>query len=310
MIVGAAKTQAEFFAGQAQDAFRRGQDLMAAGDYREALRWIERARRFAPKDDTLRFSLGLVLLRLGEAAAAASVLEEVARSCDVGEAWFGLASARARLGQAEPAAAALHAMLSRHVLPDDEGVEVLADAVARDAGRAGWCGRRRDGGVTVSAAGPVVAVLDGRRLTRRRLAAPPAAGVLALSCGGRDLLGSPLDLAAFRRVEGFVAARDGGLEGWAWHPADPATPPRLFIRPAGGRPALEIIAEDTAIPAPRALARPRGFVVPEARLAGIMPEARLAGIMPAACLGTAGGLLHIVDAGGRDLTGSPVAPLS
>jgi GT2 family glycosyltransferase/glycosyltransferase involved in cell wall biosynthesis len=290
------RTRTEFFAEQAQEAFQKGQDLLAAGDARAALRWIERARRFAPDDLTLRYALGIIWLRLGDRGRAAPLLEAVAHSLDVREAWFALASARSGLGQAGPAAAALQALLSRHVLPDDNGFASTAGDIARAAFYAGWCGRRRDGSIAIVAAAPVAGTLDGRRLQAARLAglgrpaALPASGVLALSSGGRDLLGSPLDFAVFGRVEGLVAAADGGLVGWAWHPADPETPPRLTVRTAAGAKLLALTANDTSVLAPRPLARPRGFAVPAARLAA------------------AGGLLHVAGPDGRDLTGSPLDP--
>jgi GT2 family glycosyltransferase/glycosyltransferase involved in cell wall biosynthesis len=285
-----AKTRAELFAEQAQEAFRRGQGLLAAGDAPAALRWIERARRFAPDDQTLRYTLGLAWLHLGEPGRAVPLLEAAARTCDAREAWLALASARAALGQAGPAAEALHALLSGHVLPDDAGFSALAGRLVRAAGAPGWCGRRRDGGIAATAAGRISATLDGRRLALGRLAAPPAAGRLTLRAEDRELLGSPLDLAAFARVEGFVAVRDGGLEGWAWHPADPETPPRLTVRDATGLRVLTLTAADTAVQAPRPLARPRRFAVSAARLAG------------------ASGVLHVAVADGRELTGSPLDP--
>ncbi len=282
------RTRAELFAEQAREAFDRGQGLLAAGDPAGAVAWLERACRFAPTDQTVRYALGLAWLRLGEPGRAAPLLETVVLASDAGEAWFALASARARLGEAGPAAAALAALLTRHVLPDG-GCAGMADAIARAAGAPGWCGRRRDGSIVATAGAPIEATLDGRRLAARRLAAPPPSGLLALTAGGAGLLGSPLDLSVFGRVEGLVAVRDGGLEGWAWHPADPHTPPLLRVSTAAGALVLTLTAEDTAAEAARPLARPRRFAVPAARLAGA-------------------GLLHVTGADGRDLTGSPLDP--
>ena len=285
-----AKTRDDVFREQAQDAFLRGNQLLAAGDAAAALPWIERACRFAPTDPTLRFTLGITWLRLADWRRAAPLLAAVAQECDMAEAWYALASARASLGQAGPAAAALRELLSRHVLPDDPGLSGQATGIARAAFHPGWCGRRGDGRILAVADGRVSASLNGRRLALARLADPPAAGILALSAGGRALLGSPLDLAAFRRVEGFVAAEGGGLQGWAWHPADPQTPPRLTIRTASGAAVLVVTADDTAMLAPRPLTRPRRFAVPAARLAAAV------------------GLLHVAGPDGRDLTGSPLDP--
>jgi GT2 family glycosyltransferase/glycosyltransferase involved in cell wall biosynthesis len=283
------KTQAELFAEQAEDAFRRGRDLLAAGQAEAALPWIERARRFAPEDDTLRYTLGLAWLRAGEPARAAPLLAAVAQRCDAREPHIALASAHASLGQAEPAAAALAAVLSRHVLAEDAGFAALADGIVRAAGAAGWCGRRRDGSIVATAAGRLLATLDGRPIAARRLRQPPGSGMLALASDGRALLGSPLDLAGFGRVEGFVEVRDGGLAGWAWHPADPDTSPEIIVQKAGGATLLRLTAEDGAMVAERALARPRRFVVPADRLGGAAAD-----------------LLEVLGADGRGLIGSPL----
>ncbi len=63
------------------------------------------------------------------------------------EAWFGLATARRRLGDATGAAAALAEALARHV--PGRGLAALADAIVRDAGAPGWCSLSGDGTVTV-----------------------------------------------------------------------------------------------------------------------------------------------------------------
>ena len=135
--------------------------------------------------------------------------------------------------------------------------------------------------------------LDGRTI---RGTAPPAAWArartIAVTLDGVPLLGSPIDLAAIRRVVGCVEDEAGGLRGWAWHPGNPDAAPTLLVRPASGRGGFSITASDEAVAIQHAgpLARPRSFVVPASQLAAFA------------------GAWHVLDQDGRDLLGSPVDP--
>ncbi len=288
----------------ALEAFERAQAETAAGDRACARRWLERACRLAPKDQTL--SLALATACLGhDDMRAASLFADITVANDVREAWFGLATAKRRLGDATGAAAALAEALARHV--PGRGLAALADAIAREAGAPGWCSLSGDGTVTI---GPdrldrhVELRLDGRRVTRAAGRLPPGwrdARVLAVTTqDARHLLGSPVDISAIRRTVGCVTGAEGGLEGWAWHPGDPDTDPVLTIRsvgapggPAGGgRGQITVTASDSFVRIDNSglLARPRGFLVPPEALAGLP------------------GPLHVLARDGSDLLGSPLDP--
>ncbi len=127
----------------------------------------------------------------------------------------------------------------------------------------------------------------GRAIARSRL--PEGAEWLEATIDGRHLLGSPIALRQARRTEGVVAAQDGGIEGWAWHPADPDTDPVLTVRGHAGV-TLTITATDTDMPALSALARPRRFALPAARLTGLR------------------GPLAVTGRDGQHLMGSPLDP--
>ncbi len=218
-----------------------------------------------------------------DAARAAALYASVAEAEDVREAWFGLAAARLRLGQAAQSAAALAAALSRHALP--AGVEGLADAVCAAAGRAGWCGVASGASVVVRPVGRTASIellLDGAVLRWR--AAMALAGrarqarSLVVRIGGRDAAGSPIDLAAIRQIEGVVACRDGGLEGWAWHPGDPDRDPVIRLTAASGEHrTIRATAQDAGVLGARVLARPRRFRVPAATLARLRGPFTLSG---------------------------------
>ncbi len=213
-------------------------------------------------------SLGLALLSLGDAAAA-DLFAGIAARHDVQEVWLGLCAARRLAGDLDGAASALTAGLSRHVLADPATVAALAADVVRRSGAVGWCGVRPDGALTVACSGRAAVTAEADRLS--------------VMLDGRHLLGSPLNLAAMRRVEGCVWAADGVLTGWAWHPGDAGRDPVLEVGPPDGGAVRRVTATDQGIRAPRPLARARGFTV-----TGIT------------------GPVSVRGADGRDLAGSPL----
>jgi GT2 family glycosyltransferase len=287
-----------------REATERGQAEAATGNVEAALRWLDRACRLSPADRTLTLALAMICLGQDDARAV-RLFATITAAHDVRPAWLGLATAQRRLGDAAGAAAALAASLASHV--PDPSLAKLADAIANEAGAAGWCGLARDGRATIrladraagsSAACPVLA-LDGRILqppagradAPRRL--PPAwaaARQLSVTAGGVHLLGSPIAIRAITRTEGFVAWRDGGLAGWAWHPGDPDADPQISLATLDGKRRITVVARDTSVIAARGsvLARPRGFVVPAAELAGLP------------------GMLRVSGPDGHDLLGSPL----
>ena len=59
-----------------EDAFARGQAALARDDTVEGVRWLDRARRLAPGEDTIRLTLASALVSLDPQRAAA-LFEEV-----------------------------------------------------------------------------------------------------------------------------------------------------------------------------------------------------------------------------------------
>jgi GT2 family glycosyltransferase len=217
---------------------------------------------------------------------ASTLFAAISGTSDVREAWLGLATARRRLGDAAGAAEALATALRRHV--PDPGFATLADLIARDAGAPGWCGVSGDGAFTVQ--------MTGATQIHGPLPPPPSrkgrGKVCVVAADGRQLLGSPLDVAAIAATVGCVSCSDGGLTGWAWHPGDPGADPGLTISRAKGRGQIRVTATDTGVRIDDSglLARPRGFSVPADALKGLP------------------GLLHVRGRDGKDLFGSPLDP--
>lgn len=291
----------------ARAARDRGHAALANGNPLEATRWLDRALRLAPRDPNLALSLASAVLAR-EPARAASLFQRVAEDADIREAWQGLAAAHLLLGNPSEAARCLARALSRAVIAP--GLTGLADDVARRAGSPGWCGVSGDGSipdgsepirgpagptlvVRPTRLGPLCVLVDGRPIRGMRLPSGwNRAGRVEVLCDGIPLLGSPIDLPRLRQIVGYVEAAEGGLRGWAWHPANPDTDPVLLARSASGQVSFRITATDeqVAIDDAGPLARPRGLAIPAERLAADP------------------GPWHILGPDGRDLLGSPLDP--
>jgi GT2 family glycosyltransferase/glycosyltransferase involved in cell wall biosynthesis len=277
-------------AALALEAFERGQAAVAGGNVTEALRWLDRAYRMAPRDPTVALALATASVGQDDTRATA-LLAELSDKHDVREVWLGLATVRWRLGDAPGAAAALAQCLQRRVA--DRGLATLADMIVRDARAAGWCGLARNGELAVYPApgvDPASIIIDPD--ARARGHERHAGNVAVVTADGVHLLGSPVDVSAIRATVGCVSCREGTLIGWAWHPGDPDIDPTLTIRSADGRREMRVVASDasTGFDDCGLLARPRGFTVTPEQLSGLS------------------GLLHVVGHDGKDLLGSPLDP--
>ncbi|MGI4942446.1 MAG: glycosyltransferase [Janthinobacterium lividum] len=274
-----------------EDAWRRSQAASAAGQPAEALQWLERAHRMVPSDGTVASALAGALLQAGEAARAASLFAPLARDAGMPEAWAGLAACRRRLGDIQGAVDAVTAGL-RCSVPTPT-LRALAEVIAGDAGLPGWCGLDGDGWLHVGPARPSTVLLDGEPAiptwTGLRGRLPPSwRGVRLVQAEG--FLGSPIPVTAITRVEGFVELADGGLQGWAWHPADPARPVVLTLDGRGLRTCITAPSPAANIRLDHPLARPWAFQV------------------PASALAHTAGLVSVRGADGRHLLGSPLDP--
>ena len=262
----------------------RGQAEAIAGHSEEALRWLERACRLAPRDQALLLALAAACLGKDNARAE-GLFAAICASDDVGEAWLGLATARRLLGDPGGAAEALAAALRRRVI--DSPTAALAEAIAHDLGVPGWCGVASGGQIRVELSSLPACGRGGGWRSRRR-------GNLlhVVARDGQELLGSPLDLAAMIALEGCVRCDRGGLTGWAWHPGNPNRNPVLTIRATRPQRQITMIASDPSVRVDSGglLARPRGFSLPAEALRDLR------------------GPLRILGSDGKDLLGSPLDP--
>ncbi len=227
-------------------------------------------------------------------AKAAILFQPMAERFGIPEAWLGLAAAL--LGANEPA---LAASAMRSALASTEAspaAGVLAARIAAVAGSPGWCGLSLDGVLlTDTPADELVVELDA---VQARVEQRKAGGIslpanwsraqrLSAFRGRQHLLGSPIDIAAIMRLEGFVERDGTHIVGTAWLPAAPARNPELtFIVGAAGAPmrvVADILTESDGF---SPVSRARSFRVSAA------PDQEV----------------RVVGADGRDLLGSPLPP--
>lgn len=246
----------------ARQALDTGQSALMAGDNALARMWLDRAHRLVPADANVMLALASACV-MAEPARAASLFDQVARAHDNAQAWLGLAVCRWRIGDTDGALAALSRLLSGHALP-----AAAAGLIGPITAATGWCGLHTSGRLEVQPpagfAGRLVIRLDGRVLHDTALPADwRQATTITVSAGGRMLTGSPIRIDAIRRVCGCVEPHDGGLRGWAWHPADPDTDPVLTLYWPALRLRRRIVATDQSqyVPDTGPLARPRSFLL-------------------------------------------------
>ncbi len=274
---------------RAEDAFDAGSVLLAEGDLAGAERLLARAARLARADANVLVLLGSVRLRRSRLREAAADFQAVLDRHDLAEAWLGLAACRLGLGEAQAAAAAWSRAASRNAATAE--MLSLVRPIAAAARAVGWLAVGEDGELHVEPAEAVTLSLDGVALPAPLPAGWRGSVSLDGAWRGKRLLGGPIDLAAIRRLDGFVTMVEGGLEGWAWHPGDPQRTPRLRIVPATGGAALTLSAE-----------------LPASGVAGLPPLGRPRRFQLAATELPGAGLLHVLDEDGRDLLGSPLDP--
>ena len=271
----------------ARSAFEQGRAALVAGDPASALRWLERAHRLAPHDANVTLTLASLYL-VSHPVKAEALFLAVTQAHDVKQAWLGLAAARLRHDGREAAAAPLAVALSRHAFTS--GTINLAEQIA---GESGWCGLRSDGRLELHARGGIEVSQDGQPVNGATLTLGwIASRSIEVRAGGKHLLGSPIQASAIRRVAGCVEPYDGGIRGWAWHPADPDRHPELTLRWPSLRLKRTIVASDESgdVADTGPLARPRLFRLARDEL----PDGRCP--------------LHIRGPDGSPLLGSPLHP--
>jgi GT2 family glycosyltransferase len=271
-----------------------GHAALVADDRISALRWLERAHRLVPNDPNAILAFASALLA-SDPAKAVALFQKIVVRHDVRQAWLGLAATHLRLTDPAAAAVALAAVLSRHAFEPDAAM--LAKQIVDSTGAPGWCGLRSDGTLEIHtpARNRPRVFLDGHPLRGGKLPAGWERNqTVDVRSGDAHLLGSPIQIAAIRRLAGCVEVFDGGIRGWAWHPGDPATSPTLSLVCPSTRLERTIVAADESVAVAHTgpLARPRTFHVTGAALLD------------------AAGLIHIRGVDGKDLPGSPLDPFA
>ncbi len=255
-----------------KSAIRAAAEARGRGDLRLALDWLDRAVRLVPDNPHTLFDRAVLLLSLADPEALAA-FEGLAARYDVAEIWEGMSTAAIRAGKVAQARDAAEHLLSRHAYRARWAPFVTH--AARLAGAPGWCGLTGGAGPApwrlVHDGDPrgLVMRLDGRLLAMDALASALRTGDAMQLDANRDgaaLLGSPLQIAYIRRMDGFIERTGDGIRGWAWHPSDPDRDPVIQIA-AGNQPARRLHLRRRAASGMLApLTRPRAIAVAAAEL--------------------------------------------
>ena len=238
-----------------------------------------------PKDGLIASSLAAARLRTDALPEARTLFEALSRQHGHPEAWAGLATCAHLQGDSEAARSALAEAL-RCTVPTPT-LQALAMAIAGDD----WCGLTVDGQLRLPAGASVR--VDGARQPGPTPGLPPAwrhAHSVDVETPTGPALGSPLPVARFAGVEGFVEGEARGIRGWAWYPADPAREPVLTLKGPHGVHQFRATSPVEELSLHRPLARPRGFRLTAAEVAAL------------------GVPLSIQGPDGRHLLGSPLDP--
>ncbi len=252
------------------------QCALIRGDRNEALRWAERASRFAPDDVAIKAFLGALLIAADRPAAALPLLEGAAERSVNPTAAIALGQALARVGALDRLVALVDRLLRRFPVAVAPLLADLADHAVLAGGTPGWAAA--DPGLAlVGALRPTQGAVV--RITPRRTGAAP---LLSLDvdlfarrygrAGGRedlvrftvplgsDLEGRPLDITVdgaadflglpvlpirHPAVEGSALLTGSRLSGWAWRPGDP--PEAVTVRVADAIGGSVVVATDRPI---------------------------------------------------------------
>lgn len=226
---------------EAQDAFERGQDALAAGEAEEGFFWLSRSERLTGGCGAASFAAATAAMALGRLDEALPRLKRLRETYDLPEAAFAEALCLDRAARRREAGAVLDKALSRFY--GDATIHALAGRLARQDGRPGWATLSNGSVLLLRCAGVAELSLDGVKLGvlpagRHDLRAAGlakeaekwAAGqALSVCVEGRHVLGSPFDIRALTRCDSLVVPTENGLVGWAWHPAEPSFAPRLKL---------------------------------------------------------------------------------
>ncbi len=152
----------------ARDAHDRAQSLVAVSNKAEAQRWMDRACRLLPSDDTLALAMASGCLGQDDARAAETFARLAARYGSR-EAWTGLAVSRRNLGDHMGAAEAVSRALS--TLVPDETLADVASLVARPIAAPGWCWASVDGALDIHVTYDPGEIGTGNRRTKTAVVA-------------------------------------------------------------------------------------------------------------------------------------------
>ncbi|MDI2111998.1 glycosyltransferase [Commensalibacter nepenthis] len=211
----------------AQSAFIRALDEQNKNNIVEAVRWMDRAHRLAEHNPNITFDLVMLLLKQQRYNDAYRLLMPLIKKFDFYQGWVVLAIIHVHRNEFPQAIEAIQYLLSRYC-PAKTSWSTIREIV-RDGGEEGCCG-------VIGSLGQVW--IDNRKRqtlfvflddilileTKDPFFSLPEGwehfSFLSIETQEKPLVGSPIDLQAIIRTEGFVESNDHCVKGWLWYPAE------------------------------------------------------------------------------------------
>ncbi|CAI3930448.1 glycosyltransferase [Commensalibacter papalotli (ex Botero et al. 2024)] len=282
----------------AQSAFVRAQDEKTRGNIQEAARWMDRAHRLAEYNPNITFDLVMLKLKLRQYDDAYSLLVPLMKKFDFYEGWLVLAILLAHKKELSQSIEQLHYALSRYC-PTNKTWGMIREII-RSAGKEGCCGLIGSVGqvwVDNRHRKHVSVFLDNECIFETLdpfFSLPPGwegYSYLHVEIEDTPLVGSPIDIQAILRTEGFVENDDKFVKGWLWYPAEPDRIPTIYVTDEYGKfyKELQAIKEFDVATLEFPLFRAKQFFIP-------IDEFLF-------------GLYRFQDDYGQNLIGSPIDPL-
>lgn len=282
----------------AQSAFVRAQEEKVKGNIPEATRWMDRAHRLAAHNPNITFDLVMLKLKQQQYNDAYALIVPLMQKFDFFEGWLVLAIVLAHQKEISQAIEYLHHALS-HYCPTQQTWGTIREII-RNGDEEGCC-------ALIGSLGQVWIDNTKRQLISvfldDQLILETTDPFFTLPFGWQDyaylyietvekpLVGSPIDIQAINRTEGFVESNDQHVKGWLWYPAEPDRPAIVSIYDQEGRIEQQLQAtqnfEVATLEFP--LFRAKQFILPLDKFVS--------------------GLYKFKDSLGHPLIGSPIDPL-
>ncbi|CAI3951788.1 Glycosyltransferase involved in cell wall bisynthesis (RfaB) (PDB:2IV7) [Commensalibacter communis] len=282
----------------AQSAFVKALDQQNKKNIVEAVRWMDRAHRLAEHNPNITFDLIMLLLKQQRYNDAYRLLVPLIKKFDFYKGWVVLSIIHAHRKEFSQAIETIQYLLSCYCPTKNSWATIVQ--IVTDGGEEGCCG-------VIGSSGQVwignknrltlYVYLDDKFIleTKDPFFSLPEGwenfSYLSIETQNKPLVGSPIDLQAILRTEGFVESDDQCVKGWLWYPAEADRVSTIHVYDAQNtlRKQVQAIKEFDVATLEFPLFRAKQFYIPLAEFEE--------------------GSYSFTDDYGRHLIGSPIDPL-